>query len=50
MVHRLSHQLGYIQFFSANQAIDHQAWVRAEDGDIERAYAWAGETLWKPDT
>ena len=46
MVHRLSHQLGHVQFFSANQSVNHHAWVRATDGQIERAYAWAGETLW----
>lgn len=46
MVHRLSHELGHVQFFSANQSVNHHAWVRAKDGQIERAYAWAGETLW----
>ena len=43
---RLSRQLGHVQFFSRNRALGHHAWVRAHTGRIERAYAWAGETLW----
>lgn len=42
----LSRELGHVQFFSANRALNHHAWVRAESGRILRAYAWAGETLW----
>lgn len=45
-VARLSRALGSVQFFSLNRALNHHAWVRAEDGRIERAYAWAGETVW----
>ena len=43
---RLSRDLGVVQFFSVNRALNHHAWVRAEDGKIRRAYAWAGETIW----
>ena len=47
--HFLSHltrKLGHVQFFSANRVLGHHAWVRAEGGQIERAYAWAGKTVW----
>ncbi len=44
---RLSRAAGQVQFFVANRALQHHAWVRAEDGRIKRAYAWAGKTLWK---
>ncbi len=43
---KLSRTLGEIQFFSANRPVNHHAWVRAESGQVRRAYAWAGETLW----
>jgi hypothetical protein len=43
---RLSRELGHVQFFSANRAVNHHAWVRAEGERIVRAYAWADETLW----
>jgi hypothetical protein len=43
---RLSRALGHVQFFSANRAVNHHAWVRADAGQILRAYAWAGEALW----
>jgi len=42
----LSRRLGTVQFFSANRALDHHAWVQANHGRIQRAYAWAGKTLW----
>ena len=42
----LSRKLGHVQFFSANRVINHHAWVRAENGRVVRAYAWAGRTLW----
>lgn len=42
----LSQKLGHVQFFQADRVLYHHAWVRAEDGRILRAYAWAGETLW----
>jgi hypothetical protein len=42
----LSRKLGQVQFFSVNRAVNHHAWVQAEQGVIHRAYAWAGKTLW----
>lgn len=45
-VMRLSRSLGAVQFFCSNRALNHHAWVRAENNRIFRAYAWAGETLW----
>jgi len=43
---RLSQQLGQIQFFSFNRPVLHQSWVRMFNGQVIRAYAWAGETVW----
>jgi hypothetical protein len=43
---RLSRAFGHVQFFSSNRAVNHHAWVRAERGQVIRAYAWAGEVLW----
>jgi len=42
----LSQKLGHVQFFQANRALGHHAWVRVENGKVGRAYAWAGKTLW----
>lgn len=42
----LSRKLDAVQFFSANRIVHHHAWVRAGQGRIQRAYAWAGKTLW----
>lgn len=42
----LSQKLGNVQFFKANRALGHHAWVRAEAGRVTRGYAWAGKTLW----
>jgi hypothetical protein len=46
LIHQLSLKLGQVQFFSVNRAVNHHAWVLAEQGRIHRAYAWAGQTLW----
>lgn len=43
---RLSRQLGQVQFFSVDRALNHHAWARLDDGRVARAYAWAGATLW----
>ncbi|MFO1501129.1 MAG: hypothetical protein U1G07_22525 [Verrucomicrobiota bacterium] len=43
---RFSRVLGQVQFFYSNRALNHHAWVQADRGQIVRAYAWAGETLW----
>jgi hypothetical protein len=42
----LSRKLGHVQLFSASRILQHHAWVRADKGRIERAYAWAGQTVW----
>jgi len=42
----LSRKLGHVQFFSTNRAVNHHAWVQAHYGHVQRAYAWAGKTLW----
>ena len=42
----LSHQVGQVQFFSINRLLGHHAWVQLERGQVLRAYAWAGKTLW----
>ena len=42
----LSSKLGHVQFFSVSRILHHHAWVRADDGRVVRAYAWAGRTLW----
>ncbi len=43
---RLSRELGQVQFFSANRALSHYGWVKADHGKIVRGYAWGGQTLW----
>ncbi|MGV3771252.1 MAG: hypothetical protein ACO1QB_00020 [Verrucomicrobiales bacterium] len=39
-------ELGTILYFHANKVFNHHAWVRIENEQVYRAYAWAGETLW----
>lgn len=46
----LSHKLGEVQFFSRHRAVSHHGWARLNDGNVLRAYAWAGETLWNQGT
>src|SRR5262249_32901967 len=43
----LSRKLGHVQFFSASVVLHHHAWARVEAGRVQRAYAWAGKTIWK---
>ncbi|MCI0623132.1 MAG: hypothetical protein L0387_15995 [Acidobacteria bacterium] len=43
---KLSRELGHVQFFSVNRAVNHHAWARVEGERVVRAYAWAEETLW----
>lgn len=45
-LHRLSRELGEVQFFSVNRIVGHHAWARFDGGEAFRGYAWAGETLW----
>lgn len=42
----VSRKLGHVQFFSVNRAVNHHAWVHADQGVIQRAYAWAGKAVW----
>ena len=41
----LSRKLGHVQFFSANRVLNHHSWALLDQGEVFRAYAWAGETL-----
>ena len=43
---KMSGTLGHVQFFSVHPALSHHAWVRLENGNVRRAYAWADETVW----
>lgn len=43
---QLSQKLGSIQFFNMNRALDHHGWAMLDKGEVVRAYAWAGTTLW----
>lgn len=45
-ISRISRSLGNVQFYSVDRPCNYHAWVRAEMGQIRRAYAWAGKTLW----
>ena len=45
-VSQLSRKLGQVQLFSFNRVLNHHAWVLSDQGRIQRAYAWAGRTLW----
>ena len=46
----LSQKLGHVQFFKANRVLGHHAWVRVDNGEVMRGYAWAGKTLWNQGT
>lgn len=39
-------RFGEVQYFCADRALNHHAWVRMMGDDVFRAYVWAGETLW----
>ena len=43
---QLSRTVGEIHFFSVHPVLQHHAWARLNGGEVLRAYAWAGETLW----
>jgi len=43
----LSRKLGQVQFFSLSRVLHHHAWVKADTGKVLRAYAWAGQTVWR---
>jgi hypothetical protein len=42
----LSRKLGQVQFFSASRVVNYHCWALLQGGQVFRAYAWAGETLW----
>ena len=42
----LSRKVGQVQIFSATPILFHHAWVRADKGKVERAFAWTGATIW----
>jgi len=42
----LSRKLGHVQFFNMNRNLCHHAWAVLEKGEVLRAYAWGGATLW----
>ena len=42
----LSRKVGHVQFFSLNRVVNHHAWVQLQHGQVLRAYAWAGKTIW----
>jgi len=42
----LSRKLGHVQFFSVSRVVNYHGWVLLDKGQVYRAYAWAGETLW----
>jgi len=42
----VSRKLGQVQLFSVSRVLRHHAWIRADNGRVVRAYAWAGNTLW----
>lgn len=45
-VAEFSRKVGHVQFFSVNRPVNHHTWVQVDQGNVVRAYAWAGRTLW----
>ena len=46
---KLSQRFGEAQYFGTHGVVEYQAWAKARQGQIVRAYAWLGEsgaTLW----
>lgn len=43
---QLSSELGEVQFFSVNRALSIHSWARLLTGEVFRAFAWAGTTIW----
>ncbi len=46
LLQALSNELGEVQWFAMDRVLHHHGWARAINGQILRAYAWAGQTLW----
>jgi hypothetical protein len=42
----LSRKVGHLQYFCGNRALNHHAWAIVDRGQVFRAYAWAGQTVW----
>ena len=42
----MSRELGTVQFFSCDPVLGHHAWAWLESGQVKRAFAWNGTTLW----
>lgn len=42
----LSREVAEVQYFQLDRILNYHAWARVRDGRVQRAYAWAGETLW----
>lgn len=42
----LSRQVGEVHFYSLDRVLNFHSWARLVDGNVVRAYAWAGETVW----
>ena len=41
-----SRALGEVHFYAADRVLNFHTWARLDDGRVNRAYGWAGETLW----
>jgi hypothetical protein len=42
----LSRQVGEVHFYSLDRVLNFHSWARLSDGNVVRAYAWTGETVW----
>lgn len=42
----LSRKVGHLQYFCCNRVLNQHAWAIIDRGQVFRAYAWAGQTLW----
>lgn len=43
---RLSGRVGEVHSFSVDRVLNYHGWALLRGGNVVRAYAWAGETLW----
>ena len=46
VLHRVSKEIGEVQFFGLDRVLNFHAWARFRNGRAVRAYACAGEVLW----
>lgn len=42
----LSRELGTVQYFSTDPVLGHHCWAWMESGQVKRAFAWNGTTIW----